>query len=115
MSRITLPRQVGIVVATARRVRGLTQAELAQGAGVSRQLVNRLETGMASGISLNKLMSILDAAGCTLDVSPIDYTPGEALLRFSTEAPAPETSMDMNVWGEYPLDNTLFDRPGGSD
>jgi len=71
MTRITLPRQVGLIAASARKTRGLTQAELAQLAGVSRQLVNRLEAGTATGIALDKLLHILNAAGCTLDVSPI--------------------------------------------
>ena len=68
MARITLPRQVRLVTATARRERGLTQSEVAQLAGVSRQLVNRLETGSATGIALDKLLSILGAVGCALDL-----------------------------------------------
>lgn len=110
MTRITLPRQVGIVVASARRARGITQAQLAHDAAVSRQLVNRLETGVASGIALDKLLSILDAAGCTLDVSPVDDEENDAPSRFPEEVPASQEPID--VWDEYPLDNTLFDRVG---
>ena len=66
--RITLPRQVGIVLFPARKSNGLTQAQIAREAGISRQLVNRLEAGSATGIALDKLMGILGSGGCALEV-----------------------------------------------
>ena len=112
MARITLPRQVGLVVASARKARGLTQSQLAQIAGVSRQLVNRLETGTASGIALDKLLPILGAAGCALDVSPLEEN-GCGTERHLLPA-APATQPTPAAWdecpSEYSLDATLFER-----
>lgn len=47
MDRITLPRQIGIVVRRARGLLGITQCELAQRDGVSERLVLALELGDA--------------------------------------------------------------------
>ena len=106
MTRITLPRQVGIVVASARRARGITQSQLAQDARVSRQLVNRLEMGTATGIALDKLLAILDAAGCELDVHPVD---GEEHLQTSAAQHARSAAQPIENLGEgYALDETLF-------
>ena len=59
--RIDIPRQAGQAVAQARLDCAMTQGQLAEAAGVSRQLVNRLEAGNAAGISLAHLMAILAA------------------------------------------------------
>ena len=109
MPRITLPRQVGIVVQAARTAQGLTQAEVAERAGVSRQLVNRLEVGSATGIALDKLLTILDSVGCTLDVSATDNV---ANLDFGPPS-VPTTQPDFDPLGMYDLDMTLFDPPQG--
>ena len=113
MARITLPRQVGLVVASARKERGLTQSQLAKEAKVSRQLVNRLETGVASGIALDKLLAILDAAGCMLDVSPLEGAQRDGWRDSSQEAPI--VRVDLDDWCGYPLDETLFDRAEGTE
>lgn len=44
----------------------LSQGEVAKRAGVSRHLVNDLESAKATGISLQKLSSILDVLGMSL-------------------------------------------------
>lgn len=103
MTRITIPRQVGIVAAAARRTRGLTQQQVADTAGVSRQLVNRLETGSATGIALGKLLSILSATGCVLDVYPLD---GEDVISFEPSAYADPMSFDPLE--NYPFDESLY-------
>ena len=113
MARITLPRQVGLIVASARKERGLTQSQLAKEAKVSRQLVNRLETGVASGIALDKLLAILDAAGCMLDVSPLEGSESIAWQESSQEAAV--ARVDLDDWRGYPLDETLFDRAEGTE
>ena len=61
--RITLPRQLGIAVRQAREDAGMTQAQLAERAGVSVRLVVALELGDAAGIRADKLLPILTAAG----------------------------------------------------
>ena len=106
MARITLPRQVGIAVASARRARGFTQTQLAQSAGVSRQLVNRLEMGSATGIALDKLLSILDAAGCAMDVHPLDDEAAWQEPAISRVGQATQPIMDADE--VYALDETLF-------
>ena len=113
MARITIPRQVGLIVAAARKERGLTQSQLAKDAKVSRQLVNRLETGVASGIALDKLLAILGAAGCALDVSPLEGSESIAWQESSQEAAV--ARVDLADWRGYQLDETLFDRAEGAE
>ncbi len=68
MPVIAIPRQVAYPVRLRRRELGLTQAQLAEKAGVSRQLVVSLEAGRATGIALDKLMGVLDVLGLALSV-----------------------------------------------
>ncbi len=69
MQSIAIPRQVGYPVRSARIEAGLTQEELAARAGVSRQLLMRLEAGRAPGVQLDKLMAVLDALDLHLFVT----------------------------------------------
>lgn len=69
MATISIPRQVGQVVCAARKARGLTQAQLALDAGISRQLVNRLEMGDATNISLGRLLDVLSSLDCTMSIT----------------------------------------------
>ena len=63
---VTISRQAGIHVRSVREQRGLTRRELAALAGVSERLVASLELGDATGIRLDKLLSICDAVGLSL-------------------------------------------------
>lgn len=103
MTRIRIPRQVGIVAAAARRTKGLTQQQVADTVGVSRQLVNRLKTGSATGIALDKLLSILSATGCALDVYPLD---GAGIASFEPSATPGLASFDPLE--DYPFDESLY-------
>ena len=72
---------VGCDVCEQRLNLGMTQAELADAAGVSRHLVSDLESGKATGISLGKLVRILDALGMRLQVKvgvPVSPSPSQA-------------------------------------
>ena len=69
MPAITLPRQIAYPIRDKRKQLGLTQVDLAQKAGVSRQLVVSLEAGRATGVSLDKLMSVLDVLGLSLSIN----------------------------------------------
>ena len=60
----SLPR-LGTAIAGLRRRRGLTQAELARAAGVSRQWLSSVENGRTPGAEVALLMRLLD----TLDAS----------------------------------------------
>lgn len=63
---ITTPRQAGIYVRQAREAQGLTRATLAKKAGVSERLLASLELGDATGIRLDKLLTIFNALGLAL-------------------------------------------------
>ena len=63
---ITTPRQAGIYVRQAREAQGLTRAALAKTAGVSERLLASLELGDATGIRLDKLLTIFNALGLAL-------------------------------------------------
>lgn len=63
---ITTPRQAGIYVRQAREAQGITRAVLAKKAGVSERLLASLELGDATGIRLNKLLTIFNALGLAL-------------------------------------------------
>ena len=67
---ITTPRQAGIYVRQAREAQGLTRAALAKKAGVSERLLASLELGDATGIRLDKLLTIFNALGLALAASP---------------------------------------------
>lgn len=65
---ITTPRQAGIYVRQAREDQGLTRAALAKKAGVSERLLASLELGDATGIRLDKLLTVFNALGISLFV-----------------------------------------------
>lgn len=63
---ITTPRQAGIYVRQARDSQGITRAALAKKAGVSERLLASLELGDATGIRLDKLLTVFNALGIGL-------------------------------------------------
>lgn len=63
---ITTPRQAGIYVRQAREAQGITRAALAKKAGVSERLLASLELGDATGIRLDKLLTVFNALGIGL-------------------------------------------------
>lgn len=58
--------RLGRAVGGLRRERGLTQAILAERAGVSRQWLNGLENGRIEGLEVGRLMRVLDTLGASL-------------------------------------------------
>ncbi|MBQ3183025.1 MAG: helix-turn-helix transcriptional regulator [Clostridia bacterium] len=61
--------QIGIAIATLRKFRGLSQEELAEKAGTSRNTISVIEApGMANSFSLEIFFNIADA----LDIDPAD-------------------------------------------
>ncbi|NLF06094.1 MAG: helix-turn-helix transcriptional regulator [Actinomycetales bacterium] len=72
----SLPR-LAAAVRHLRLSRGLTQAQLATRAGVSRQWVSALENGRTEGVELARLMQVLDALDASLVVRD-DLEPGRA-------------------------------------
>lgn len=63
---ITTPRQAGIYVRQSRESQGITRATLAKKAGVSERLLASLELGDATGIRLDKLLTVFNALGIGL-------------------------------------------------
>jgi transcriptional regulator with XRE-family HTH domain len=62
-------RQLGELVASARRERDLTQEDLALAAGISTRTLHNLETG-ASAIRIDTLLRVLQVLGLGLNVTP---------------------------------------------
>jgi HTH-type transcriptional regulator / antitoxin HipB len=52
-------QEIGEAVATRRKERHLTQAELARRAGLTRELITRLERGQVTEFGSRKLLSVL--------------------------------------------------------
>lgn len=84
---ITTPRQAGIYVRQARETQGLTRAALAKKADVSERLLASLELGDATGIRLDKLLTIFNALGLVLAAQG-DI--GEAKNERPVDAPHPD-------------------------
>jgi transcriptional regulator with XRE-family HTH domain len=55
-----------------RKQQGLTQTQLAMKAGVSRQLIAKLETGRYPEVGVRKLLRILHAVGLDLRISTLN-------------------------------------------
>jgi transcriptional regulator with XRE-family HTH domain len=71
VARPEFHEELGRRVAQARREQDVTQEQLALLSGVSLRLIGQLENGKATGIGLEKLLSILNTIGLDLDVVPI--------------------------------------------
>ena len=63
-------QELGYTIRKARRARGLTQARVAQSAGLSRTTINQLENGLFPDIGMRKAQAILEALGLDLQVKP---------------------------------------------
>jgi len=61
--------QLGVVVAHARKLRGYSQQEFADIAGVGRRFVSDLENGKAT-VQLGKILQVLTALGLDIEVKP---------------------------------------------
>ena len=69
MRRAATPAQLGEVLRERRKATGLSQQELAEWAGVSRQYVGLLETGEVS-LQVERLFDLFAVLGCDLAVVP---------------------------------------------
>jgi len=61
-------QEIGSAIRTARSAGGLTQAELADRAGLSRTTLNQLENGLFPDIGVKKVQNVLDLLGLDLSV-----------------------------------------------
>lgn len=69
------PELLGMSIRALRVERGMTQAELARAASVSRQWLITLETAARPGIELGRVMQVLDALDASLTIRD-DRGPG---------------------------------------
>ena len=60
--------RLGQAIRGLRSQRGLTQAQLAQRAGVSRQWLNYVERGRKKGLEISLIMQVLDALDASLAI-----------------------------------------------
>lgn len=67
-------QELGYEIRRARAARGLTQAQLAEAAGLSRTTLNQLENGLFPDLGVKKVQSILDRLGLDLAVEPAQKT-----------------------------------------
>jgi len=63
---------LGERIRTLRKQKGMTQAELAKEAGISRATLSKLENGLIAQISVVTLAEILNALGYELDITPLN-------------------------------------------
>jgi len=95
MSITELSKIIGDEVRLRRRQLGISQAQLAERAGVSKRLVVGLEGGEATQISLSRLVAIFDELGIQVEVS---YDGEEAAAQEDPDderlSPEIETSLD---------------------
>ena len=67
-------QDLGAEIRKARLSRGLTQAEPAQAAGLSRTTLNQLENGLFADLGVKKVQAILDRLGLDLSVRQAQKT-----------------------------------------
>lgn len=65
-------QDLGAEIRRARSARGLTQAQLAAAAGLSRNTLNRLENGLFPDLGIKKAQAILEELGMELVVKPVE-------------------------------------------
>src|SRR5262245_58626590 len=74
--RLNNPRDLGLYVRDRRRRLGMTQANLAVSAQVSRRWLSDLEAGKPTA-EVGLVFKVLHALDLALDASPIDWGPGD--------------------------------------
>ncbi len=67
-------QEIGAAIRKARQANGLTQADLAAAAGLSRTTLNRLENGLFPDLGVKKADAILEQLGMQLAVRPATRT-----------------------------------------
>lgn len=77
-------QEAGYAVRRARIALGLTQADLALAAGLSRVTLNRLEMGMFPDLGAKKLQTLLEKVGLTLAIQPAQKASGSDFIRLAT-------------------------------
>lgn len=66
---------IGREIRKARKLRKLSQADLAKGLGMSRSTISQIESGTVQEIGVRKLIRILDSLGLELRIRPAASPP----------------------------------------
>lgn len=69
--------ELGAAIRRARNARGLTQAQVAAAAGLSRNTLNRLENGLFPDLGVKKAQAILEKLNLELVVKPMESKPNK--------------------------------------
>lgn len=72
---------IGREIRTARKLRNMSQAELAKRLGMSRATISQIESGTVQEIGVRRLMRLLDFLGLELKVRPAGRPPTLEELR----------------------------------
>ena len=91
-------RAFGAAVKAARTQQGLTQAEVAQRAGVGRPWLSELESGKRTA-ELGRALSVVDALGLAVSLTPVVQSGPDlgALLTGSTANDSTDTDTDTDT------------------
>jgi transcriptional regulator with XRE-family HTH domain len=76
-------QELGYEIRRARLARGLTQAQLAAAAGLSRTTLNQLENGVFPDLGVKKLRAILNHVGLVLTVQQAPKIPRPDFIRMA--------------------------------
>lgn len=76
-------QDIGYQIRQARLGQGLTQAQLAHAAKVSRTTLNQLENGLFPDLGVKKLRAILDQLGLTLAIQSAEKTAAPDFVRMA--------------------------------
>lgn len=79
-------QELGFEIRRARIERGLTQAQLATAAGLSRPTLNQLENGLFPDLGVKKVLAILETLGLDLSVQPAPETRRPDFIRMACTA-----------------------------
>ena len=77
-------QEAGYAIRRARIALGLTQADLARAAGLTRETLNRLEMGTFPDLGAKKLQTLLENVGLTLAIKPAPRTRRSDYIRLAS-------------------------------
>jgi transcriptional regulator with XRE-family HTH domain len=75
--------ELGQAIRNARRARNLTQAQLAKTAGISRETLNLLESGLVRDLGIRKVLAVLEELGLALTVELVSRSRQPNYLRMA--------------------------------
>jgi DNA-binding XRE family transcriptional regulator len=76
-------QELGQAIREARRAHSLTQARLASTAGISRETLNLLESGLVRDLGIRKVAAVLKQLGLALAIEPVARTRRPDYLRMA--------------------------------